>query len=38
MSKKTECARWISIMKKLDNQIKKATEEQKSKRKQKENL
>ncbi len=35
MAKRTEYARWTSIMKKLDNQIKKAEEEKRSKKRQK---
>lgn len=33
MSKKTEYARWVSIMKKLDNRLRKAQEEKKAKSK-----
>lgn len=31
MSKKTEFSHWISVMKKLDNRLKKAQEEKKAK-------
>lgn len=31
MSKKTEYAHWVSVMKKLDNRMKKAQEKRKAK-------
>lgn len=35
MAKRTEHSRWTSIMKKLDNKVKKSEDQRKSKRKEK---